>query len=109
MNEPSVRVTFAIPFQKAVKRLREKYPHIHEDMQPLVEQLQSAQTPGDQLQETGYMVYKAPVANQDAQRGKSGGYRVIDYLRTPTHIILLTIYTKSERADINSDEIQSNG
>jgi hypothetical protein len=39
------------------------------------------------------------------QRGKSGGFRVIYYLRTETHTFLLTIYIKTEREDISAEEI----
>ncbi|MGG6266571.1 hypothetical protein [Leptolyngbya sp. AN10] len=41
------------------------------------------------------------------QKGKSGGYRLIYYLQTTTGIILLTIYPKSEQADIDADEIKA--
>jgi hypothetical protein len=34
------------------------------------------------------------------QRGKSGGFRIIYYLRTETHILLLTIYVKTEQDDM---------
>jgi len=35
---------------------------------------------------------KVRLRNSDAQRGKSGGYRVIYYLKTKAKIILVTIY-----------------
>ncbi|WP_423753440.1 hypothetical protein [Chlorogloeopsis fritschii] len=47
------------------------------------------------------------VRNSDTQKGKSGGYRLIYYVKTATGIILLTIYTKSEQVDIAADDIQS--
>ena len=55
----------------------------------------------------GYAVFKLRVRNSDVQKGKSGGYRLIYYLKTATGIILLTIYTKSEQADIVADDIRS--
>ncbi|MEP0918136.1 hypothetical protein NC981_15015 [Leptolyngbya sp. DQ-M1] len=55
----------------------------------------------------GYPVFKLRVRNSDTQKGKSGGYRLIYYLRTVTGIILLTIYTKSEQVDIAADDIRS--
>lgn len=48
----------------------------------------------------GCTLYKVRAANSDSQRGKSGGYRVIYYLKTDTRRILVTIYAKSDQEDI---------
>lgn len=45
------------------------------------------------------------VANRDAQRGKSGGYRVIYYVRTVGSVYLLEIYTKSEFEDVPESRV----
>ncbi|MEO1560674.1 MAG: type II toxin-antitoxin system RelE/ParE family toxin, partial [Cyanobacteria bacterium J06632_19] len=50
-------------------------------------------------------IFKLRVSNSDIQKGKSGGYRLIYYLKTSTGIVLLTIYTKSKKADITALEI----
>ncbi|MGI9281239.1 MAG: type II toxin-antitoxin system RelE/ParE family toxin [Endozoicomonas sp.] len=52
-------------------------------------------------------MYKIRVRNSDAKRGKSGGYRVIYYLKTKEVIILVTLYSKTEQTDIQTDEVQS--
>lgn len=44
--------------------------------------------------------------NSDVQKAKSGGYRLIYYVKTSTKIILITIYSKSEHEDIAAVEIQ---
>lgn len=44
--------------------------------------------------------------NSDAQRGKSGGYRVIYYLKIAENIILITIYSKSDQGDISKKIVQ---
>jgi mRNA-degrading endonuclease RelE of RelBE toxin-antitoxin system len=106
-DEPSVNVSFARPFRRALKRLSKKYPHIRDDVQALVERLSTGEISGDQVQSVGYPVYKVRLPNRDSHRGKSGGYRVIYYLRTASQIILLTIYSKSERSDIGADQIQA--
>lgn len=105
-DKQPVQVSFTSEFQKAVKKLRKKYPQIRQDIQPLIDVLLLGETPGDQIQSIGDTVYKVRVANRDAQRGKSGGYRVIYYIRTVNQIILLTIYSKSDRSDISSQAIQ---
>jgi mRNA-degrading endonuclease RelE of RelBE toxin-antitoxin system len=105
-NRP-VQVGVAPAFLKALKRLRKKYLRIQEDVEPLIEQLSEGETPGDQVQGTGYSVYKVRLPNRDASRGKSGGYRVIYYVRTKISVILLTIYSKSEQSGIDATEIQT--
>jgi len=105
-NKPLVRVSLSPAFQKDIKRLRKKYLHIQHDIQPFIDQLVEGETPGDQIQAIGYTVYKVRLPNSDARRGKSGGYRVIYYIRTPTQIVLLTIYSKSERSDTDLQNIQ---
>jgi mRNA-degrading endonuclease RelE of RelBE toxin-antitoxin system len=106
-DERPVQVSFAPVFQRDVKRLRKQYDHIRDDIQPLIDQLTNRETPGEQVQSAGYTVYKVRLPNRDARRGKSGGYRVIYYIQTPSQIVLLTIYSKSQRSNISPDNIQS--
>lgn len=105
-DKPPVQVRFSPVFLKDIKRLRKRYPHLQQDVQPLIDQLAAGETPGDQIQAIGYTVYKVRLPNRDAQRGKSGGYRVIYYIQTREQIVLLTIYSKSDRTDTSTDEIQ---
>lgn len=93
-------VSYTPHFENAAKRLQKKYRHIDADLRVLVEKLEQGETPGDQIQKVGYTVFKVRLKNSDAAKGKSGGYRVIYYLKTATHTVLLTIYTKSDYPDI---------
>jgi mRNA-degrading endonuclease RelE of RelBE toxin-antitoxin system len=86
--------------------LAKKYRSIRDDIQPIIEELQSGELPGDQISGVGYTIFKLRVKNSDIQKGKSGGYRVIYYVKTITNIILVTIYSKSEQEDIAAEEIQ---
>ncbi len=98
-------VRYSDTFKRQLKRLSRKYRHIRSDIQPFIEQLEAGETPGDQIQGTGYAVYKVRLANTDAQRGKSGGYRAIYYLKQQDDILLVTLYSKTEQADIEADEV----
>lgn len=40
------------------------------------------------------------------QKGKSGGYRIIYYLKTETQILLVTLYSKSDKPDITAADVQ---
>ena len=80
--KPPVEVIPSPLFIRRVKQLRKRYRHIREDLQPLIEQLEQGQTPGDRVRAKSHTVYKTRLPNQDSQRGKSGGYRVIYYIQT---------------------------
>lgn len=106
-NKPSVEVVATPHFAQMIKRLRKKYPHIQDDLTPIINALQSGETPGDQLQGVGAPIFKVRAPNRDSQSGKSGGYRVIYYLKTKMFVFLIDVYTKTERQDINAAEIKS--
>ncbi len=78
----------------------------NKDIKPIVDALIKGETPGDQITGTNYTLYKVRAKNSDSQRGKSGGYRVIYYLRTKTKCILVTLYSKSDQGDISLDELK---
>jgi mRNA-degrading endonuclease RelE of RelBE toxin-antitoxin system len=107
--EPCIEIIFTQEFKRNLRRLARKYCHIKSDITPLLEELENAESPGDQIPRTAYTVYKVRVANSDLQRGKSGGYRVIYSSKvssTPMRIVLLTIYSKTEQGDIPVAKLQ---
>lgn len=104
--KPSVEVLFTPEFKRNVRALAKKYHHIQSDVQPIIEQIQRGEFVGDQVQGTGYTIFKVRIRNSDVSRGKSGGYRVIYYLKTVTAVILVTIYSKTEQSDISAATIK---
>lgn len=108
MSEQSfIQVEASPTFNRNLRSLAKKYRNIRNDIQPVIEQLERGELLGDKISGIGYEVFKLRVRNSDIQKGKSGGYRLIYYVKTANGIILLTIYTKSEQADIAADEIRS--
>ncbi|HEY9822337.1 MAG TPA: type II toxin-antitoxin system RelE/ParE family toxin [Candidatus Sericytochromatia bacterium] len=108
MSEQSfIQVEASPTFNRNLRNLTKKYRNIRNDIQPVIEQLERGELPGDKISGIGYEVFKLRVRNSDIQKGKSGGYRLIYYVKTAKGIILLTVYTKSEQADIADDEIRS--
>ncbi|WP_089725798.1 type II toxin-antitoxin system RelE/ParE family toxin [Candidatus Thiosymbion oneisti] len=93
-------------FKRQLRRLSRKYRRIRHDITPVFEQLDSGEYPGDQISGTGYTLYKVRAPNRDAQRGTSGGYRIIYYLQTEDDVLLVAIYSKIEQSDISADEIR---
>jgi mRNA-degrading endonuclease RelE of RelBE toxin-antitoxin system len=101
-----IDVQFTPEFKRNLRTLAKKYRHIRDDVDPVIEALQAGEILGDQIPGVGYTLFKVRVRNQDSARGKSGGYRVIYYLRTSTNIIMVTIYSKTEQADISAAQIR---
>ncbi len=106
-NEPPlVEVNFTDEFKQRLRTLFKKYRHIKSDIQPIIEELQTGDCLGDRIPGTGYTVFKVRVRNSDIQKGKSGGYRLIYQLDSPTRVILLLIYSKLDQTDVAAEEIQ---
>jgi mRNA-degrading endonuclease RelE of RelBE toxin-antitoxin system len=101
-----IKVIFTPAFNQTLKKLRKRYPHILNDIEPLAIELESGQTPGDRIQGLPYKVYKVRIKNSDAKRGKSGDYRTIYYIETAVQITVITIYSKSDQSDIPTDVIR---
>lgn len=101
-----IQVFFTPEFKRNVRALAKKYHHIQSDVQPFIEKIQRGELIGDKVQGTGYAIFKVRIRNSDVSRGKSGGYRVIYYLKTATAVILVTIYSKTEQSDISSAKIK---
>ena len=105
-NKPPVTLDYTAQFKKELKRFYRKYPHVQADLQPLIDSLQQGKILGNQVPGVRYTVYKVRVKSTDQTKGKSGGYRVIYYLRTAKFIVLLRIYHKSARSDLPPDVIR---
>jgi mRNA-degrading endonuclease RelE of RelBE toxin-antitoxin system len=96
----------AIPrFEKSLKRLAKHFPKVKRELAKIAIQLEAGDLLGDKVPHASYDVYKVRLANPDAQKGKSGGFRVIYYLKTQEFILLINIYSKSEQTDMPPSEI----
>lgn len=104
-NIPDIEVKATPQFKRDLRTLSKKYRRVRSDLQPIIDQLQAGELPGDRISGTGYEVFKVRVKNSDIKKGKSPGYRVIYYLQTSTTRILIAMYSKSEVADISAERI----
>jgi mRNA-degrading endonuclease RelE of RelBE toxin-antitoxin system len=102
----SIQVDATAKFQRKIKSLEKKYRNIKDDIRPIVELLAIGELPGDRISDLDLEIYKVRVKNSNNQKGKSGGYRLIYYVKTIDRIILVTIYSKSEQKDIEKNEIE---
>jgi len=91
-------------FDRELKRLAKKYPSLKDEYEALIEDLEKNHEIGTPL---GNNLYKIRLAIASKGKGKSGGARVITYLKTEqSDVYLLSIYDKGERVTISDKEIK---
>ena len=103
---PPITITTTDRFDAKIRKLGKRYRSIRLDILPLIEQLESGKLPGDQIPGVEYTLFKVRVRNNNIQKGKSGGYRVVYYLKTEERIMLVTIYSKSDESDVTIAELR---
>ena len=101
-----VDIRFTEPFKKRLKKLTKRYRSIQQDIKPILKQLQEGILIGEQITDVNATVFKVRAKNSDIPTGKSGGYRLIYQVISPTVILLLVIYAKSDQVTISSIEIK---
>ena len=75
-TEP-IQVRYTFEFKRNIRELAKYYRHLREDIQPVIEQLQTGCVLGDQITGSGYTIFKVRVRNQDISKGKRSGYRIL--------------------------------
>jgi len=97
-------VVVTAPFERKLKRLAKKYNSIRYDLGVVIEELSQNPNLGIPL---GNNCYKIRVAITSKKRGKSGGARLITYVRVLKNTIyLMDIYDKSEIETFSISELQ---
>lgn len=91
--------------KKELKRLLKKYPSITSDFENLLDNLEENPLQGAPL---GKDCYRIRMAIASKNQGKSGGARVITCVKIMGDVLyLLSIYDKSEKADLEDKELDS--
>lgn len=106
-NSSLINIELTPRFKRDLRELAKRYRSIRSDLSPLIEQLQKGELIGDKIKGLKYNVFKVRLKNSNIQKGKSGGYRVIYYVKTEKAIILTTIYSKSDFSDVNNEIIEN--
>ncbi len=90
-------------FEKQAKHLTKKYPSLKNQLKNLVLDLRSNPIQGTSL---GNHCYKLRMAITSKNKGKSGESRIIiNVVVEEKNVYLLTIYDKSEKANITQVEL----
>ena len=92
-----------LEFKKSVKKLSKRYALIANDLKTLKAELENNPSAGVHLYNN---CYKIRLKNSSIPIGKSGGFRVIYFLRQEEKIYLLEIYSKSDIESIDESRLK---
>ena len=91
-------------FERSLKKIAKKHRSIKQDMNLLVSQLMENPSLGKPL---GKDCFKIRLVISSKGKGKSGGARIITFLRvTKSQIYLLDIFDKSEKSSLSDKELK---
>ena len=100
----SYNVELSPNFKKEAKKLIKKYPSLKNELKDLFSQLEENPTMGTDM---GNNIYKIRIAIASKNKGKSGGARVMSFVKvTKTEVLLFSIYSKGEKDSISDNEIK---
>jgi hypothetical protein len=92
-------------FDKQTKRLAKKYSSLRADLASLIDELSLDPNIGTAL---GNGFYKIRLAISSKRTGKSGGARVITYVKISMgRVYLSSIYDKSEKSTISDKDLDA--
>ncbi len=91
-------------FDKQAKRLAKKYPSLKRELAGLIEKLTDEPEQGTAL---GNSFYKIRLAIASKGKGKSGGARVVTYVKIARNTVYLTsIFDKSDKSTLTDKELE---
>jgi mRNA-degrading endonuclease RelE of RelBE toxin-antitoxin system len=100
----SYNVEITETFKKEAKKLIKKYASLRKEILDLGEELAENPSLGTPL---GNDVYKIRLAINSKNKGKSGGARIITYVKIINKTVyLLSIYNKGDKNTISDKEIE---
>lgn len=100
----SYSIELSANFKKEAKRLTKKYPSLKTELAELFTELEENPTTGTPL---GNDIYKIRLAIASKNKGKSGGARVLSFVKVfQTTVLLFSIYNKGEDDSLTDKEIK---
>lgn len=99
----SYNVLLSPNFKKEAKKLIRKYPSLKGELADLFNELEETPTIGKSL---GDGIYKIRLSIASKGKGKSGGARVMSFVKiTEDTVLLFSIYDKSDKDSVSDAEI----
>jgi len=100
----SFDVVVSNPFERKLKRLAKRHKSLVTDLASLIDELVENPTLGVSI---GKDCYKIRIAISSKGKGKSGGARIITYVRVVNQtVFLIDIYDKTDQESISDKELQ---
>ena len=101
----SYKIELTDNFKKEAKKLIKKYASLHKEIEEMGEELTENPTLGIPL---GNDVYKIRLSVASKNKGKSGGARIITFVKIIKEtVFLLSIFNKGEKDSISDSEIKA--
>ena len=100
----SYKIVLTDNFKKEAKKLTKKYASLKAELADLFKELEETPTMGTPL---GNDIYKIRLAIASKNKGKSGGARVMSFVKvTHTAVLLFSIYNKGDKNTISNKEVE---
>ena len=97
-------VELSFNFKKEAKKLVKKFPSLKQELADLFTMLERNPTIGTSL---GNDIYKIRLAISSKNKGKSGGARVLSFVKiTEPTVLLFSIYNKGDIDNLTDKEIK---
>ena len=98
-----MNIEYTDNFLKEAKQLSKKFKLLKQDLKELIQDITINKDFGTDL---GSNLYKKRLKNSSIPTGKSGGFRVIIYYQVENSIVLISIYSKTQKDSISDEEIE---
>ncbi|QKJ23811.1 type II toxin-antitoxin system RelE/ParE family toxin [Poseidonibacter lekithochrous] len=95
-------IEYSDSFLKEAKKLSKKFKLLKPDLKQAVDEIETKNDLGVYL---GFNLFKKRVKNSSIPTGKSGGFRIIIYKQIENKIVLISIYSKTEKENLSDDEL----
>ena len=100
----SYKIELSVNFKKEAKKLTKKYPSLKSELKELFSALEDNPTFGTPM---GNDIYKIRLSIASKNKGKSGGARVMSFVKViDTTVLLFSIYNKGDKDRISDKEIE---
>ena len=97
-------IEYSDNFLKEAKQLSKKFKLLKADLQQAVKEIETQNDLGVYL---GFSLFKKRVKNSSVPTGKSGGFRIIIYQQIENKIVLISIYSKTQKENLTDEELST--
>lgn len=98
-------VEYSDNFLQEAKKLSKKYKRLKNDLKEAVDEIETRKDFGTSL---GYGLYKKRVPNSSIPTGKkSGGFRIIIYQKMEDKVVLISVYSKTQKETLSDEELKA--